>query len=80
MEHTAYNIETQITLLPSLLKVFENFKMCMWYDNENFEENLVDDIGISCSNRGKTTGLYKIYKAMVTKFVLNSVLQRVGLS
>ena len=59
------------------------FNMHIWYDNENFECNMVDNIGISCSNCGKTTGLSltnKNYKYMVTKFVLNSVSQHVGLS
>ena len=57
MEHTAYNIDTQITMLPSLLKFFEMFKMCLWYDDENFEENGVDNIVIRCSNCGKTASL-----------------------
>ena len=33
------------------------FKMCLWYDIENIEENVVDNIGIRCSNCVKTTGL-----------------------
>ena len=57
MEHNTYNIGTHITLLPSLLKVFSMFKMRLWYDNEIFEENVVDNIGIRWSNSGKTTGL-----------------------
>ena len=34
MEHISHNIETHITLLPSLSKVFSMFKMRMCYDNE----------------------------------------------
>ena len=37
--------------------MFEIFKMRLWHDNENIEENLVDNIGILCSNSVKTTGL-----------------------
>ena len=43
----------------------------------------MDNIGIRCSNSGKTTILSvnnANYKDMVTKFVLNSVLEHVGLS
>ena len=50
MEHTADNIENYITLLPLLLKLFTIFNMRMWYDNENLEENVLDNIGIRCSN------------------------------
>ena len=58
------------------------FKMCLWYDIENIEENVVDNIGIRCSNCVKTTGLSvknKNYKDMVNKFLLNTVLHHVGL-
>ena len=82
-EHNADNIETKTQLLPLLLKVFTIFNMCLCYDNEFFKENMVNNIGIRCSNCGRTTGLYMKYtnyKYMVTKFVLNSVLQHVGLS
>ena len=50
MEHTADNIENYITLLPLLLKLFTIFNMRMWYDNENLEENVLDNISIRCSN------------------------------
>ena len=50
MEHTTDNIENYITLLPLLLKLFTIFNMRMWYDNENLEENVLDNIGIRCSN------------------------------
>ena len=56
MEHTADKIETQITMLPLLLKVFEMFKMRLWCDNDNIEENVANNIGIRCSNCGKTNG------------------------
>ena len=85
MKHTDDNIETWIPMLPTLLKVFLMFKMRLWYDNGNIEEHVAENIGIRCSNSGKTTGVYlknkdKNYKDMVTKFLLNSVLCHVGLS
>ena len=83
MLHTEDNIETQITLLPPLLKVFALLKMQLWYDNEKIEENVVDNIGIRYRNCGKTTGLSvknTNNKDTVTKFVLNKVLHHVGLS
>ena len=58
MKHTAYKIETHIILLTLLFKVFGMFNMRLWYDNVNIEENLVDNMGIRCSNCGKTTVLY----------------------
>ena len=83
MEHNSDNIETQIKLLPSLLKVLTMFKMRLWYDNENFEENVMNNIVIRCRNYGKTNVLVvknTHYKDMVTNFLLNSVLHHVGLS
>ena len=62
MDHTADKINTQITLLPLLFKLFKILNICLWYDNVNLEENVVDNIGIKCSNCGKTTGLYKKIK------------------
>ena len=41
MEYTEDNIETEIKLLPSLLKMFSMFQMSFWYEKENFEENVV---------------------------------------
>ena len=61
--------------------MFATFNMCLWYDNENLEENMLDNIVIRCSNCGKTTGLSvknANYKDMVTKLVLNTVLYHVG--
>ena len=56
------------------------FNMRLWCDNENIEENVVDNIGISSINFVKTTGLYvknSSYKYMVTNFLLNTVLHQV---
>ena len=75
MEHTEDNIETQITLSTSFLKMFVNFQMILWHDYKNIEENVVVNIAIRCMNCVKITGLSvkntnKIYKYMITKFVL----------
>ena len=51
------NIETQITLSPSLLKMFPMLQMRFWYDKENLEENVVKNIAIRCISCGKKTGL-----------------------
>ena len=70
MHLTIDNIETHITLLLLLLKVFATFKMRLWYDNENIKEDLVVNIDIRCINCGKTTGLSvkdNNYKDMVNK-------------
>ena len=58
MEYTADNIETKITLLPSLLKIFSMIQISFCYEKENVEENVMENIAIRCSNCGKTTGLY----------------------
>ena len=70
-------------MLTFLFKSFVVFNMSLWYDNENLEENVVDNIGLRCSNCGKITSLSLKNtndKDMVTKFVLNSMLHHVGLS
>ena len=59
------------------------FKVHLWYDNENLEENVVDNIGIRCSNCGKKTGLSvknKKCKDILTRFLLITVLHHVSLS
>ena len=41
MEHTANSIETDILLIPSLLKFFRIFLMHLFYDRDNKEDNVV---------------------------------------
>ena len=48
MEHTASNIETDISLLTSLLKFFATFQMLLLYHEPN--EDAVEAIAIQCSN------------------------------
>ena len=58
------------------------FQMHLFYDNNNEEENVVEDIAIKCSNICRSTDLYlkdKTSQEMITKFVLNTVLNHVGL-
>ena len=58
MEHTASIIETDISLIPSLLKVFTMFQMRLFYDNYNEEDHFVEAITTKCSDCHKGTGLY----------------------
>ena len=53
MEYTADNINTPITLLPSLLKMLSMFQMSFCCDEEKFKENNVENIAIRFSNCGK---------------------------
>ena len=50
MEYTADKIEDEITLLPSLLKIFSMFQTRFWYDNGHDDQNNAENIDISCSN------------------------------
>ena len=83
MNHTTSIIETGISLITSLLKVFVMFHMRLFHDKYNEEENFVEDIAIKCSNYRRITGLClkdKTVQSMIAKFVLNTLLHHVGLS
>ena len=58
MEHTSSIIETYISLLPSLLKVFFMFQIRSLYHEHNDEEYVVEAIDIQCINCHRNTGLY----------------------
>ena len=58
MGHTASNIETDISLLLSILNVFDLFQMLLLYYKHNEEEHVVEAISIKCSNYHRNTGLY----------------------
>ena len=58
MEHTASIIETDISSIPSLLKVFAMFQVRSFYDKHNEEDNVVGDIAIKCINFHRITGLF----------------------
>ena len=74
MEHTESNTETDISLLPSLLKVFAMFQMRLLYPENNKEEHVVESIAIQCSNCHIKTGLNlkdRTAEEIITQFVLN---------
>ena len=82
LEHNASNSEADISLLPSLLIVFEMIQMCLLYYEHNEEDNFMEAIAIKCTNFQRSTGLYlkdKIVEEMFSQFVLNSVLHHVVL-
>ena len=82
-ENTEGIIETYISLIPSLLKIFAMFQIRLFHFKHNDEENVVQTIAIKCINCDRITGLFlkvKTVKEMITKFVLNTVLQHVSLS
>ena len=84
MKYTADKIENEITLLPSLLKMFSMFHMRFWYDNKHDDKTNVKIIAIGCINCEKETGLSmknmnKNYKYIITSFVLNTLLHHVGM-
>ena len=83
MEHTTSIIETDISLIPSLLKFFEMFQLRLSYDKHNEEDNVVEDIDIKCRNCHRRTGLFlkdKTVEELITILLLNIVLHHVGLS
>ena len=53
MEYTVDKIENEITLLPSLLKMFSMFQVHFWYDKEQDDQNNVENLAIRCSTCGK---------------------------
>ena len=67
MDNNADNTETQITLLPYLLKIFAMFHMRQWYHKEKADKNVVETIAIRCSNCGKATDIYMKSKNEMTK-------------
>ena len=57
--------------------------MCLSYDNNNEEGNVVEDISIRCRNFCRSNDLYlkdKTIHEMITQFVLNAVLNNMDLS
>ena len=81
MEVTACNIETDISILLSLSRVFAMFQMSLLYHEHN--EDVVKAIAVQCRNCHRKTGLHlkdKSVEEIITPFLLKSVLQNVGLS
>ena len=84
-EYTKYRIDNDITLLPSLLKIFSMFQMRFCYDKEPDNQNDVNIIALRCNDCGKETGLYMNnmntkYKYIITPFFLNTLLHHVDMS
>ena len=61
MDHTAGIIETDTSLIPSLLKVFAMFQIRLFYYKNNEEDNFVEAISIKCNNCDRSTGLTLTY-------------------
>ena len=57
MKYTVDRIENEITLLPSLLKMFSMFQIICWYNKVHDDRNKVEHIYIRCISCGKETGL-----------------------
>ena len=61
------------------------FQIRCWYNKVHYNQNKVEHIAIRCINCGKETGLSTEnmntkYKAIITSFVLNTILHHVGMS
>ena len=59
------------------------FQLRLFYDKDYEEGNVSDSIAIRCINCNKDTGLYlkdTPIEEMITKFVLNSILNHMGMS
>ena len=71
-------IDNEITLLPSLLRMFSIFKINCWYNKVNGDQNKVEHTAIRCSNCRRGYGLSmdnmnNKYKDIVSLFVFNIV-------
>ena len=81
MEYTANKIKDDKGLISLLLKMFSMFKIRLSFGNED-----LDDLSINCTNCKRETGLNSetsftwVYDEIVTKFVLNAMLNHVGMS
>ena len=58
MEHTVNILKKNKGIINSILKVFSMFQFRLFYDKNNEEGNVVDEIAIRCSNCNKYTGLH----------------------
>ena len=84
VEYTMDRIENEITLLPSLLKMFSLFYICCWYNKGHDDQNKVEHIAIRCSNcwgeTGSSMDMNTKYKDIITLFLLSTVLHHFGIS
>ena len=83
IEHTVNILKPNNGLIPSLLKLFAMFELCL-FDYKQYEEgNIMDIISIRCINCNKETVLYlrnTTTEEMITKFVLSAILHHVCMS
>ena len=81
IEHTTNKMQDDKGLILSLLKMFSMFKIRLSFGNED-----LDNLSINCINCKRETGLNSetsftwVYDEIVTKFVLNAMLNHVGMS
>ena len=81
MENNASILEADISLIPSILKFFVMFQMCLFHDKDNEEDNFVEAVAIKCSNFRRNADLYLKYKTVqeiITQFLLDTVFNHVS--
>ena len=85
MDLTAYRIQNDKNLLPSLLKTKSMFKIkCWWNPMEDDLKQTVEKVAIRCSNCRKeiVIDVYimdTIYQDIISNFVLNTMLHHFGM-
>ena len=81
MEHTANKMQDDKGIISSLLKMFSMFETRLSFGDKDLET-----LSIKCINCKRETGLNSetsftwVYDEIVTKFVLNEMLNHVGMS
>ena len=80
MEYTGNDMKIDIPLTTSLLKMFSMFEICLSVGGVN-----VDEVSLKYINFKRSTGLKtkpgkEFYDKMITPFLMNSMLQHVGIS
>ena len=85
MEYNTDKIETGITILPLLLKIFPMFQLHFGYNIYVFDGFFVETVAIRFGNVVKATGLSMEntntnYNEIINKSVLNKMLHHVGMS
>ena len=80
MEYTGNDMNSDIPLTKSLLKMFSMFEISLTVGDVN-----VDEVSLMCINCKRSTGLEpksgkEFYDKMITPFVMNSMLHHVGVS
>ena len=84
MEHTVDRIENEKIILSSLSKMFSMFQIRCYYKQGHYDQNIVENIAIKCSNCEKEKmismdNINTTYQDIITSFVLNIVIQHFGM-